>query len=55
MALGLPLSCSKLQAAYAFRMVIRLDRYYLPNIERLCENNQHLASNQDQVFIKTVV
>ena len=42
MALSLPLSCSKLQAAYEFRMVIRLDRDYLPNVERLYEfNHQH--------------
>ena len=35
MALSLPSSCSKLQAAYEFRMVIRLDRDYQLNIERL--------------------
>ena len=45
MALSLPLSCSKLQAAYEFRTVIRLDRLY--------EFNHHLASNQNQVFTKT--
>ena len=35
--------------------VIRLDQDYLPNIERLYENNHHLASNQNRVFTQTVV
>ena len=49
MALGLPL------AAYEFRAVIRLNRYYLPKIEELWENYHHQASNKNWVFTKTVV
>ena len=33
MVLGLSLSCRKLQAVYEFRTLIRLDQYYLPNVE----------------------
>ena len=55
MALSLPLSCSKLQAEYEFTMVITLDWDYLPNVERLYEFNHHLASNQNQVYIKRVI
>ena len=55
MALSLPVSCSKMQAMYELRMVITLDRDYLPNVERLYEFNHHLASNQNWVFTKTVV
>ena len=55
MALSVPFSCSKLQAVYIFIMVIRLDWYYLPNVEGLCENNHHLESNQNLVLTKTVV
>ena len=52
---GPNLSCSKLQAAYEYRTVIRLDRAYLPNIERLYKFNHHLRSNQNRVFTKIVV
>ena len=50
----LNLSCSKLQAVYECRTVIRLDRDYLPNIERFYEFNHHRASNQIRVFTKAV-
>ena len=54
MALSLPLRCSKLQAVYEFRMMIRLERDYLSNIERLYKMNHHLASNQNRVSTKNV-
>ena len=45
----------ELLAAYEFITVIRLDRDYLLNVERLYEFNHHLASNQsihqDRVII----
>ena len=55
-ALGLPLSCRKLQAACKFKTIIRLDRYYQTlkalncyiTVEGLCENNHHQTSYENQ-------